>query len=63
MNGLIYMADKTQQFQMRVSQEWLDAIDDWRTALRPVPSRAEAIRLLTEKGGLKTLESKKGKKR
>jgi hypothetical protein len=30
--------------QLRVSQEFLDTIDDWRANLRPVLSRSEAIR-------------------
>lgn len=34
--------------QMRVSEDWLAIIDDWRAAQRPVPSRAEAIRRLVE---------------
>jgi len=37
-------------FQMRVSEEFLAAIDDWRTKQRPVPSRSEAIRQLVEAG-------------
>ena len=37
-------------FQMRASEQWLSAIDDWRAKQRPVLSRAEAIRRLVEKG-------------
>lgn len=37
-------------FQMRASQEWLRMIDDWRRAQPDLPSRAEAIRRLVEKG-------------
>jgi len=42
--------EKNHPFQMRVSPEWLAKIDDWRASQRPVPSRAEAIRRLVEKG-------------
>ncbi|WP_200922074.1 hypothetical protein [Novosphingobium sp. Leaf2] len=35
---------------MSVSPEWLEAIDDWRRKQVDIPSRAEAIRRLVEKG-------------
>lgn len=35
-------------FQMRVSQKWLERIDEWRAQQKPIPSRAEAIRRLVE---------------
>jgi metal-responsive CopG/Arc/MetJ family transcriptional regulator len=38
------------QFQMRVSEEFLARLDDWRRAQRDLPSRAEAIRRLVELG-------------
>lgn len=45
------MADeKTKPFQMRVSPEWLAMIDAWRREQPDLPSRAEAIRRLVEKG-------------
>ncbi|WP_164549749.1 hypothetical protein [Altericroceibacterium xinjiangense] len=45
------MADqKSVAFQMRVSPEWLETIDDWRRKQPDIPSRAEAIRRLVEKG-------------
>lgn len=37
-------------FQMRASEEWLRKIDDWRRTQPDIPSRAEAIRRLVEKG-------------
>jgi hypothetical protein len=37
-------------FQMRVSEEFLKAIDKWRAKHRPLVSRAEAIRRLVEFG-------------
>ncbi len=42
--------EKTQPFQMRASPEWLAMIDDWRRKQPDIPSRAEAIRRLVEKG-------------
>ncbi len=41
------MADeKTRPFQMRVSPDWLEMIDEWRRKQADLPSRAEAIRRL-----------------
>ena len=37
-------------FQMRASDEWLAKIDDWRRKQPDLPSRAEAIRRLVERG-------------
>lgn len=37
-------------FQMRTSEDWLRKIDDWRRKQPDLPSRAEAIRRLVEKG-------------
>ena len=37
-------------FQMRSSEEWLRRLDDWRRKQPDIPSRAEAIRRLVEKG-------------
>ncbi len=37
-------------FQMRVSKEFLAALDNWRRKQSPIPSRSEAIRHLTAKG-------------
>lgn len=37
-------------FQMRASDEWLRRIDDWRRQQDDLPSRAEAIRRLVERG-------------
>jgi hypothetical protein len=37
-------------FQMRVTEEFLRSIDDWRRQQPDLPSRAEAIRRLTEAG-------------
>ena len=35
-------------FQMRVSEEFLRMVDDWRRRQKDLPSRAEAIRRLVE---------------
>lgn len=32
--------------QMRVSKDFLATLDKWRSAQRPIPARAEAIRQL-----------------
>jgi hypothetical protein len=37
-------------FQMRVSDEFLRLVDDWRRRQKDIPSRAEAIRRLVELG-------------
>jgi len=37
-----------QQLQMRVTAEFLNAVDDWRNKQPDSPSRAEAIRRLVE---------------
>jgi hypothetical protein len=37
-------------FQMRVSEEFLRIVDDWRRRQKDLPSRAEAIRRLVELG-------------
>lgn len=42
--------EKTASFQMRVSPDWLETIDDWRRQQPDIPSRAEAIRRLVDKG-------------
>lgn len=36
------------RFEMRAAKSWVEALDDWRAAQRPVPSRAQAIRRLVE---------------
>src|SRR4030095_9754666 len=35
-------------FQMRVSEEFLNMVDDWRRRQKDIPSRAEAIRRMVE---------------
>jgi hypothetical protein len=35
-------------FQMRVSEQFLRTVDDWRRSQTDLPSRAEAIRRLVE---------------
>jgi len=42
--------EKSQPFQMRVSPAWLATLDEWRRHQPGIPSRAEAIRRLVEKG-------------
>ena len=39
---------QSQQFQMRVSDEFLKSVDKWRATQDDKPSRAEAIRRLVE---------------
>jgi hypothetical protein len=46
-------------FQMRVSGEFLNLLDDWRRAQSPIPSRAEAVRRLVERAALR--EKTRGK--
>ena len=36
-------------FQMRASAGFLAMLDDWRRIQSPIPSRAEAVRLLVER--------------
>jgi hypothetical protein len=36
--------------QVRVHEQFLKALDDWRSVQRPIPSRPEAIRQLAEIG-------------
>ncbi len=38
--------EKDKHYQMRVSQSFLDLLDDWRRRQTDIPSRAEAIRRL-----------------
>jgi hypothetical protein len=40
--------NKIRTFQMRTTDEFLAALDDWRAAKRPVLSRSEAIHRLVE---------------
>jgi len=48
-------APQDRPFQMRVSEAFLRAVDDWRRRQKDLPSRAEAIRRLVELGAkLKT---------
>ena len=47
-NDYIEHMDNDTTFQMRCRQDWLEAIDAWRAAQRPIPSRAEAIRQLVD---------------
>jgi hypothetical protein len=35
-------------FQMRVSEDFLRTVDDWRRRQKDLPSRAEAIRRMVE---------------
>lgn len=47
------MTDKktsSERFEMRVPSDWLAKVDDWRRTQDDLPSRAEAIRRLVEKG-------------
>lgn len=39
---------KSERFEMRVSEELLDRVDEWRRQQADLPSRAEAMRRLIE---------------
>lgn len=41
---------KTERVEMRVTPQWLAAVDEWRKAQLAIPSRTEAIRALVELG-------------
>ncbi len=41
---------KESRLEMRVDESWLRRIDDWRRKQAEIPSRAEALRRLTELG-------------
>ena len=41
---------KDTRFEMRASDAWLKAVDDWRRKQADIPPRAEAIRRLVEVG-------------
>lgn len=42
--------ERTRPYQMRVTEEWLAIIDEWRRKQPDLPSRAEAIRRLVDRG-------------
>lgn len=42
--------EQSERFGMRVSQDFLDLIDDWRRHQPDIPPRAEAIRRLVQRG-------------
>jgi hypothetical protein len=46
------MADEIldQRFEMKVASPWMEKVDRWRAQQPGIPSRAEAIRRLVEKG-------------
>ncbi|MEI6558506.1 MAG: hypothetical protein WCO00_08860 [Rhodospirillaceae bacterium] len=44
------MAIKTERFDMRVSEEFLSIVDEWRRIQQDIPPRAEAIRRLVMQG-------------
>ena len=51
--------DENDKFlHLRVSARFLSRLDDWRTKLRPVPTRSEAVRLLVDLG----IDAGEGKK-
>lgn len=51
---------KTERFQMAVSADWIEKVDNWRFANR-IASRATAIRYLVEKGLEKEMPAPAGK--
>ncbi len=44
------MSSKTERFEMRVDEDVLARVDEWRSGQNDVPSRAEAMRRLVELG-------------
>jgi hypothetical protein len=54
------MDEKTERFEMRVPASFLKVVDEWRRKQPELPSRAEAIRRLCERGlgGQSTLPKK-----
>ena len=49
--GKATMAELQNQFLgIKVSADFLNAIDDWRSEKRPILNRSEAVRVLTIKG-------------
>jgi hypothetical protein len=42
--------EQSERFQMRVSPSFLRLVDEWRRKQPDLPSRAEAIRRLVERG-------------
>ena len=50
-NGVyVHPMTKDTRFEMRASDAWLKAVDDWRRKQADIPPRAEAIRRLVEVG-------------
>jgi metal-responsive CopG/Arc/MetJ family transcriptional regulator len=41
--------EKQKMLTIRVSEELLAAVDEWRARQRPIPTRAEAVRIAMEK--------------
>ena len=49
------------RFEMRASEKWIAAVDDWRRMQPDIPSRAEAIRrLVTQSVGGKGVRQETG---
>jgi len=40
--------EETERVQMLAPATWVQRVDDWRAKMRPIPSRAEAIRILVD---------------
>ena len=57
----ITYAMKTERFELRISEELLASVDEWRRQEPDIPPRAEAFRRLVE-AGLKALAKPKGKR-
>lgn len=43
-------SEELRPLQIRVSEQWLAGVDDWRRKQTKIPSQAEAIRRLVELG-------------
>ena len=44
------VSTKSERFELRLDTESLEKIDNWRSSQEDIPSRAESVRLLIEKG-------------
>src|SRR5690349_19237025 len=44
------VAAKTERFELRLDEDILERIDSWRSRQSDLPSRAEAVRRLVERG-------------
>lgn len=46
----VHAVQKSEKFNMRIDPEFTETLDEWRRHQRGIPSRAEAIRRLVDRG-------------